>query len=148
MISLKLITAYQNADYHVLIKPDFKFNIGIFSENLNSLLIKYSANGGFFLTAFNPRSKVATKTQNEQAHEQLKSKLTSHKINFLDAVSTDPKAKWSAEYGFIILGIDREKINLLTLEFGQNALVSFERWATPKLLLCDNLGDQTKSSLI
>ena len=74
MLTTELITAYLNANYYILEKEQFKFQIGAYND-FENLFKQYNVNNGSFISAYNPKSEPTIKIQNENKHRQLKNRL-------------------------------------------------------------------------
>ena len=137
MLTTELITAYLNANYYILEKEQFKFQIGAYSNDFKNLFKQYNVNNGSFISAYNPKSEPTIKIQNENKHRQLKNRLLKDSLLFLEAVSTDPSGNWPPEYGFLVLGINKNKAIQFGISLCQNAIVYIDFKAVPELILVD-----------
>ena len=135
MLTPELITAYQNANYYVLEQEQFNFQIGVYSQDFKNLFEQYNVNNGSFISAYNPRSQPTVQIQNKNKHRQFKNRLLSDSLLFLEAVSTDPSGNWPPEYGFLVLGINKNKAIQFGISLRQNAIVYIDFKAVPELIL-------------
>ncbi len=135
MLTTELITAYLNANYYILEKEQFKFQIGAYSKDFKKLFEQYNIDNGSFISAYNPRSQPTVQIQNKNKHRQFKNRLLSDSLLFLEAVSTDPSGNWPPEYGFLVLGINKNKAIQFGISLRQNAIVYIDFKAVPELIL-------------
>ena len=137
MLTTELITAYLNANYYILEKEQFKFQIGAYSKDFETLFKQYNVNNGSFISAYNPRSQPTIQIQNKDKHGRFKNRLLKDSFLFLEAVSTDPLGNWPPEYGFLVLGINKNKAIQFGISLCQNAIVYIDFKAVPELILVD-----------
>ena len=135
MLTTELITAYLNANYYILEQEQFKFQIGVYSKDFENLFKQYNVNNGSFISAYNPRSQPTIQIQNKNKHRQFKNKLLKDNLLFLEAVSTDPAGRWSPEYAFLVLDINKNKAIQFGISLCQNAIVHIDSKAVPELIL-------------
>ena len=135
MVTTELITAYLNANYYILEKEQFKFQIGAYSKDFENLFKQYNVNNGSFISAYNPRSQPTIQIQNKDKHGRFKNRLLKDSLLFLEAVSTDPLGNWPPEYGFLVLGINKNKAIQFGISLCQNAIVYIDFKAVPELIL-------------
>ena len=137
MLTTELIKAYLNANYFILEKEQFKFQIGAYSKDFENLFKQYNVNTGSFISAYNPRSQPTIQIQNKDKHRRFKNRLLKDSLRFLEAVSTDPLGNWPPEYGFLVLGINKNKAIQFGISLCQNAIVYIDFKAVPELILVD-----------
>ena len=137
MLTTELITAYLNANYYILEKEQFKFQIGAYSKDFKNLFKQYNVNNGSFISAYNPRSQPTMQIQNRNKHRQFKNRLLKEDLLSLEAVSTDASNNWPPEYGFLVLGINKNKAIQFGINLCQNAIVYIDFKAVPELILVD-----------
>ena len=137
MLTTELIKAYLNANYFILEKEQFKFQIGAYSKDFENLFKQYNVNNGSFISAYNPRSQPTIQIQNKDKHGRFKNRLLKDSFLFLEAVSTDPLGNWPPEYGFLVLGINKNKAIQFGISLCQNAIVYIDFKAVPELILVD-----------
>ena len=137
MLTTELIKAYLNANYFILEKEQFKFQIGAYSKDFENLFKQYNVNTGSFISAYNPRSQPTIQIQNKDKHRRFKNRLLKDSLHFLEAVSTDPLGNWPPEYGFLVLGINKNKAIQFGISLCQNAIVYIDFKAVPELILVD-----------
>lgn len=73
------------------------------------------------LTAWNPRSQIASAEENKYRNEKLHSALNNYTI--FKALGHGSDLSWPAEDSFFILGISRKEIEELAIEYDQYAYV-------------------------
>ncbi|OUU74248.1 MAG: hypothetical protein CBC29_08955 [Methylococcaceae bacterium TMED69] len=137
MLTTELIKAYLNANYFILEKEQFKFQIGAYSKDFENLFKQYNVNTGSFISAYNPRSQPTIQIQNKDKHRRFKNRLLKDSLRFLEAVSTDPLGNWPPEYGFLVLGVNKNKAIQFGISLCQNAIVYIDFKAVPELILVD-----------
>ena len=137
MLTPELITAYRNANYYVLEQEQFKFQIGVYSQDFENLFEQYNVNNGSFISAYNPRSQPTIQIQNKNKHRQFKNRLLKEDLLFLEAVSTDPSSRWPPEYAFLVLNISKDQAIQFGTSLHQNAIVYIDFKAVPELIYVD-----------
>tara|TARA_A100001011_G_C14258411_1_gene821179 strand:+ start:381 stop:794 length:414 start_codon:yes stop_codon:yes gene_type:complete len=137
LLTTELIKAYLNANYFILEKEQFKFQIGAYSKDFENLFKQYNVNTGSFISAYNPRSQPTIQIQNKDKHRRFKNRLLKDSLRFLEAVSTDPLGNWPPEYGFLVLGVNKNKAIQFGISLCQNAIVYIDFKAVPELILVD-----------
>lgn len=76
------------------------------------------------LTAWNPRSKITSESENKSRNKKLHSELNNYAI--FKALGQGSDLSWPAEESFLILGINRKEIEGLAVEYEQFAYVWLE----------------------
>ena len=129
----KLLQAYKNTDY-ILMDQNITIKIGQKNKELSYFLIDNKAYSFTFITAYNPKSKILSKEQNERANKSLEGKLKSLGFRCLSANAKDPKRLWPDEPGFIVLDLPLEENKKLAMSFKQNAVVYGNITIAPQLI--------------
>jgi hypothetical protein len=88
----------------------------------------------FIITPCNPRSELAREELNLFYFNQLRYEMESKSGQWSKAVNRDPSGQWPDEPGFFVADPDRIWIMELGRRFYQNALVTAELGAAPRLL--------------
>lgn len=98
---------------------------------INELLKK--AKTAVILTAWNPRSQPFSLQENKSRNNYLRVSLMKNNFSIFDALGEGKDESdsvlgtgWPAEESFFILGIAKEEIENLVVEYGQNAYVWLE----------------------
>jgi hypothetical protein len=116
----ELISAYNNTKYTVY-SPIITIQIGVNNSELDELLKKFNITSWAYVTAFNPFSKVLSKKENLEKHDELKEKVKGYKFYEGEGVGED--ASWEPETSLLIMGISKKESIELGIYFEQNAIV-------------------------
>jgi hypothetical protein len=136
--TLELIAAYEKALYVVFGTPELVIRIGARNPDLDELLEAEGAASAAFITAANPRGKVASSWKNEMANAALVETQTKAGYACFEGEGRDPQGRWTPERSALVVGIPRADAEAVGRAFGQNAIVFVERGRAPELVM---LGD-------
>ena len=134
-LSLDLIDAFLETDYHVYGQPTFILKIGMPSHALEQLYQLHKQECAAFLTAWNPYSQSFTEAENSVLQKKLLRELTKRSLLVIPGVGKHQHGTWAGEDSFLILGISREDACVLGQDFQQNALVWCGSDTIPQLVL-------------
>ena len=135
-ISPDLAKAYADADYHVAdSNANFTMHPGKYSPELMSLHLGNKVSSSAFLTAHNPFSNIVTDAKNTDAQRALEAELTGLGFTFLNGYGCDGDGAWPKEVSLLVLGIDFETAQAITIRYGQNAFLFATEDAVPRLIL-------------
>ena len=135
-IDSSLLESYKTTIYHVnTASGRIEFFIDRISPALDSLLKKHDVQTAAFITAYNPRSQIASSAENTFAHEALLKILGASSYQWLEGTGVDPDGKWPQETSLLILAIDQPEATALAAELKQNAYVWIEPGTPPALIL-------------
>ena len=135
-----LLGVYQDAIYEVRVPKYglFQLHIGKQHPQLdNALRILFPACQRWtFLTAWNPRSKLLSDTENATRQALLCARLRENGLKWLPAVgrAAPEQAPWTEESLFV-LDLDTEQLIKLGKEFDQNAVLVGEVGGQAELML-------------
>ena len=129
------IEAYLATENRVDDPSRFTLLIGRRHQGLATLLAGHKAGAAAVLTACNPYSKIASKTENERAQRNLADELDRRRLVHLPAHGVDPEEKWPAEESLLVLGVSLADAADLGRKFRQNGAVWAAGDALPMLLL-------------
>lgn len=135
VIDQELLNAYKQAVYSIN-SPAIVFKIGIKNTALSNLLSDYQSSCAYFITAYNPKSVLLSKAENQQRHQKLKQVLKQGNFAFLEGQGADEQKKWPAEKSFLVFNTSKDKMLQLAHTFEQNAIVSICEQGIAQLLLC------------
>jgi len=135
VIDQDLRNAYELAMYR-LFDSGILFKINQKNDDLALLLSQFQASNGYFISAFNPKSRILEKTDNLQRHELLKSKLLLLKGTIFEGIGEDANDEWPGELSFLVIGISRAAIIDMARFFGQLAVVEIGGDGDGQLLWC------------
>lgn len=76
-----------------------------------------------YLTAWNPRSQLLPRLENQQRQFELESLLCDEQVSTFPGVARDPLGEWPDEEGVFVAGLSRDRALQLGREFGQNAIL-------------------------
>ncbi len=129
---------YKNTNYIVYTETEnFTLRIGQINKEWDELLIQKSISFYFYITAWNPYSRLLTKEENQKANNHLTEKLKELNLSYYSGVGTSLNSDWS-EDSFCVLGGNKEIAYQLGKVFQQNAIVIGETGMTPELLYTNN----------
>ena len=130
-----LVLAYRQAIYGVLPpgQPRIEIRINSISHELAKLMKERGVGTAALLTAFNPRSKIASNEQNQCAQALLLADLGEAKEGTaIPGEGSDPEGKWPSEHSVLALGIPIQKAHELAKRYEQNGFV----WVSTSDALC------------
>ncbi len=81
------------------------------------------------LTAWNPRSELLSLQENEQRNRKLNSTLKDNNYRVFSALGQGKDLSyklWPAEKSFLVLGITKEEVEKIAVDYGQYAYVWLE----------------------
>jgi transcriptional regulator with XRE-family HTH domain len=78
------------------------------------------------ITAFNPRSRLLRRGENEERNRLLRADLNREGLRFVEAVGRSPDSSWS-EDSFAVIGANLEQILDLARHYQQNAIFEWHR---------------------
>jgi hypothetical protein len=129
---------YKNTNYIVYTETEsFTLRIGQVNKEWDELLTQKSISFYFYITAWNPYSRLLTKEENQKANNHLTEKLKELNLSYYSGVGTSLNSDWS-EDSFCVLGGNKEIAYQLGKVFQQNAIVIGETGMTPELLYTNN----------
>ena len=115
---------YLNTTYSVFI-DDEQYDIKIeqaLPQQINRLIREDKT--AAIITAWNPRSQKLSEAENKTRNSALRSQLKEYTI--FNALGQGCDASWPAEESFLVIGISKEQVELVVVEFEQNAYIWFE----------------------
>jgi hypothetical protein len=130
-----LVDAYRRAQYVVFGEPELILCIGEPNDALDALLDEQGVGTAVFVTAANPRGRVAGKTENVRATTALLQAQREAGYACYAGEGRDPQGVWPAEPSVLVVGIARAEAEVLGRSYEQNAIVFVERGRAPELLL-------------
>lgn len=119
---------YLDTIYFVFIAGK-QYGVRIGEDNLpviNKLFDTETITTAAILTAWNPRSQAIDLTQNKLRNDDLYNLLQEKQYLFFEAVGKGKDTRWPAEEGYFILGINKDEVDKLAVEYEQNAYVWLE----------------------
>lgn len=133
-----LVLAYRQATYAVRPpdQPKMELRINSVSSALATMMAAKKTTTAALLTAFNPRSKITSDQQNQQAQIELEEQLKVMGASAIPGEGGDPNGKWPSEPSVLALGISIAQAHELASQFEQNGFVwigSSEAFCTLRL---------------
>ncbi|HEY0662238.1 MAG TPA: DUF3293 domain-containing protein [Lysobacter sp.] len=120
----ELATAYAAAEYAVLLDGDaLRLRVG---EPASDLEAYWPAQRYAFITAWNPASMPHPDSANEAADAELVARLDAARTQRHAAWAQDPEGEWR-EPGWLLADLDGEVADLLARDFGQAAVLTWQR---------------------
>ncbi len=131
----ELLEAYLKTAY-VISDEAFNFTLRVNEKNsdLDDLLRLYQKEFAAFLTAYNPRSELLNRSENEKRQRELISILEAKGYQFLGGYGQSQTSDWSPEASVLILGMDLQTASKLARRFEQNAFLFIAKGAAPELI--------------
>jgi len=93
---------------------------------IDRLLNRLNARSGSFVTAWNPRSALATPAENATASAAMAAEIAARGWRALRHMGVGDDPAWPAEEGWFLLDLDEATAEALAHAYGQNALVRIE----------------------
>lgn len=135
-IASEKIRAYRATDYRLgHTDKDIVIAVGLRSCRLAALFATKGINCGAFLTAFNPQGALQTDLENEQAHDELATKLNALHVEVIEGSGSEEGTDWPSEKSYFALGLNREDSIAIGNHFNQDAIVWVDQNAVPELIL-------------
>ena len=134
-IDQELQIAYEQACYR-LFEPPVLFKINEQNDALCQLLKKHNSSSAFFITAFNPGSKLYSLSENNKNQERLQQQLVRITSIFYKGQSECTKGTWPIEESFLVLNISKNQAIEIGKHFKQMAIVEINHTGLSGLLLC------------
>ena len=134
-IDQRLLEAYEQAIYRL---PFAQIDIKVNEPNakLDTFLMDNNAYSWAFISAYNPASKVLSKEENEQRHQQLLNQLAAHSMRYTEAVGMSQRGDWPEERSVLVLDIPLTRAQTIAQQFGQLAIVYGRLKQAPELVVC------------
>jgi hypothetical protein len=140
-----LVTAYQQAWYHVGTEPGFTLRIGVHSPQLLAPHARLGASTSAFVTAYNPLGRLQSRAENEHAHLRLRTEIQASGLRCVHGAGFDPSGRWQPEPSLLVVGISLDDARELGARYGQNAIVWCGADAIPQLVLLQPAEDPSES---
>lgn len=109
------------------------FEIGQPAPDLESQLEAHDFRTFAFITAWNPASQMLDQWHNQWRNLQLEIELHPHCRLLRRGLGVGQEGDWPPEESFMCLNIPLEKAAELGRQFGQNAIVCWEKGGLPEL---------------
>ena len=133
----RLVQAYLNTKYWAeSIRTDDSgsfFEIGQNNAPFEKQLDEHGFQTFAFITAWNPGSQMLDQWHNQWRNLQLELELHPHCRLLRRGIGIGHEGDWPPEESFLALDIPLEKAVELAREFGQNAIVCWEKGGVPEL---------------
>lgn len=132
---MDLIKAYNQT--HYITNPGLTIKIGCNNPELDSLLEERNCSSAFFLTAWNPFSKIIDEDLNKKSNNVLYESLKElvDPSNIIHGIGLDPSGIWEGEESFLVLGLKQEESKALAVKHGQNAFVKYSHLGKAELIM-------------
>lgn len=130
-----LIVAYLGAEYAVFGQPELVLRIGESNAALDELLEAEGADTAAYVSAANPRGRLAGTTENVLASTALLQAQREAGYACFAGEGRDPQGEWPAEPSVLVVGIARAEAEVLGRSYEQNAIVFVEKGKAPELVL-------------
>ncbi|MGH8635628.1 MAG: DUF3293 domain-containing protein [Burkholderiales bacterium] len=130
-----LVAAYLCADYVVFGEPELVLRIGEACAQLDALLEAEGARTAAYVTAANPRGRLAGQAENVLATTALLEAQREAGYACYAGEGRDPQQEWPAEPSVLVVGIARAEAEVLGRGYEQNAIVFVEKGKAPELVM-------------
>jgi hypothetical protein len=97
-------------------------------------LAERSAHCAAFITAWNPFSQQLSEQENKDRQQELKAKLKTRGLAFVDGIGQHPSNEWPGEPSLLIFNLNRESAKVLAAQYEQHAFVWSGETAVPELV--------------
>lgn len=135
-IPIKTIKAYLTTEYRIHGPSPFVILIGQRHYGLDAMLADPTKRqAAAVLTAWNPYSKRARKSENRRAQERLIHELDRQQLPNYPGYGADPSGKWPVEDSRLVLNVSLTAAAELARRFRQNGFVWAAGDALPMLVL-------------
>lgn len=135
-----LQAAYRNTNYCVSAPGQIVvLRVGLVSEGARNLMAACSAEGGVFITAWNPFGKVLSQTENIKANAALKKELEDVATIVLAGYGSSPDVSWR-EDSFFAFPIGKSTATEFCCRYAQNAVIFVGSDGVPELVFHPNVG--------
>jgi len=128
----RLVGAYLRTTYCAL-SPFFEIKIGYKNEAFEKWLEKGRFKTFAFITASNPRSKLASDKENSLKNRKLKIELEKVSLVVLPGFGATEDGDWPTEESFWVFDISPDDAVRLGKKYEQNAIVWWEKGGLPEL---------------
>ena len=135
-IDAALLRAYRETEYRVLAPFAAVLRIGEECAALAVVHRRYQTTCSAFITACNPRGRMADGATNAQRQEALLEEIVRRGLAGIPGVGQHPTGDWPGESSYLVPGLGREAARDLGRQFEQNAIVWAGAQAVPELVLC------------
>lgn len=134
------VAAYQATTYRVDLPGgrSISLRIGEASPDLASLLADRGASSCLFVTAWNPFGEACSDAANETAMARLTDWLGARGVEWLPGAGVGNDGQWPPEPSLLALGLGEADADALCVTFQQNAVVTCDKDAIPRLRLHPN----------
>lgn len=129
------LAAYLATTYRVDSDPLLALRIGERSDAIAALHARAGVSRSVFVTACNPFGQLRDDAWNAAAMRRLQAWLADDGVAALPGLGEPDTSGWSAEPGLLALGVDRACAERLCVAFAQNAVVTIDHDAIPRLLI-------------
>lgn len=129
----RLAEAYLRTFYTVLFADFPPVRVGEVNRSFEAWLSEHHFKTCVFITAWNPASRMLSKTENLLRNNNLKTDLIKTSRQVLPALHLAGAGDWPPEESFWAGDISAENAILLGRKYGQNAIVWWEKDGMPEL---------------
>lgn len=129
----RLVAAYLQTDYMVHSLPFGAIRIGEENAMLERWLEEHGVATFAFITAWNPGSNPLSPAENRRRNRQLETALKKVCRQVWPGLGAGSDPAWPPEESFWALGISAENSVRLARQFGQNAVVWWEKGGVAEL---------------
>jgi hypothetical protein len=106
-----------DARREVIIRP------GVKSRDVDRLLCRFGAQGAAFVTAWNPHSRMLSRSLNHQRQGRLERQLSRMRLRYMRGEGRGETDAWPPERSALVLGATRETAMAIGRLWQQNAIV-------------------------
>lgn len=124
LIPIELDKAYRKALYVIQAgDKSIHMKVGDSSPEMVDLMRLYGVNSAALITAFNPRSILASAQENVRNHNDLVGDINALGLESLSGEGCDMSNTWPSEPGVLALGISLRDAEVLADRYRQNAFL-------------------------
>ena len=135
MLDRRTLLAYLACRYEVHARRAFVLRIGQYSPALAALYARQGCACAAFLSAGNPRGRLATDARNARATRRLRRLLEGRGQRWIAGFGRDPAGVWPGEASVLVPGMALDAAIGLGRWFAQNAVLWVPADACPRLIV-------------
>ena len=135
-VSDDLVNAYIATDYRVTHgEATIVLNVGMYSKEVEELLVQSNSNTAAFISAYNPDSNPLSDHENIKAHAALVQDIELAGYKYFLGEGKGQGSSWPSEPSILVVGIECGEAIALASKYRQQAFVWIRKQDAPRLIL-------------
>lgn len=135
-VSDDLVNAYIATDYRVTHgEATIVLNVGMYSKEIEELLVQSNSNTAAFISAYNPDSNPLSDHENIKAHSALEQDIELAGYKYFLGEGKGQDSNWPSEPSILVVGIECGEAIALSSKYCQQAFVWITKQGAPRLIL-------------